>query len=350
MGHGIETNDTMFSANGVVPWHGLGTVIEGIPSIEEAIVASGLDWEAEIKPLTVQINDDTTIIVPNKNAIVRKTNDTYISLGVVGKRYHIYQNSVMWDFIKAFKENIGIELETAGSLRNGATTWVLCKDKNKKEIVKNDPIEEFFLFRNSFDGTTPISCMFTNIRVVCNNTLTIAIKSASNLHTIRHTRSSEGRVKEIALALAKKKKYQDIVNTGLELMSKKQMTGSDMKTFLETVIFPKPREIEQTITNNVVSFNIKKENISAKKAETSRQNNILAVENLIETGKGADIPGVKGTAYGLYNAITEWVDHEKRSRLTKGRNPLEIKFESNIWGNSAKFKNDTFAEISKLVA
>lgn len=346
MSHELYENDQMFSVN-EVPWHGLGNIIDHVPTIEEAIIASGLEWNVSSKKMFINDDNDNLIQVPAQNALVR--NDTLQVLGVVGDRYEIYQNSDMWQFIDVFQKETGIHLETAGSLRNGRTTWVLAKnDKEILEVVKNDPIEEYFLFRNSFDGSTPISLMFTNIRVVCNNTLTSALKGANNIFNVRHTKSSGDQLKEVHKALKAQYKFKVKFIEGLETLSRFQMGDTDINNFLENTLFPLKAQNIQDIddtTKNIIDISEMK-----GRGITVRNNKIEAIRELIAAGAGTDIPGVYGTAYGVYQAVTEWADHNKTVRLVGDRDEKEAKFENAFYGSGSQFKANAFNELLKIAA
>lgn len=351
MAHMIEENDNMFSVK-EVPWHGLGTVIEEAPTVQAAIDLSGLNWTAGIEKMVVMreiTEGGVTVQVPipvlDQYAVVR--HDKNLVLGVVGGRYEIYQNHEMWAFIEEFQKQSGIKLETAGSLRNGRTTWVLAK-KGEIEALKGDVIEDYFLFRNSFDGSTPISVLFTNIRVVCNNTLSMALKGARNIFNVRHTASAGDQIKEVQKALGLKYKYQERVQEVIAALVAKPFTEKQTKELLEGVIFPEPNRIVQNIDAQGQPVHSLEE--ATKRAVTARNNKINAVLNLVETGAGADIPGVKGTLWGVYNALTEWADHDKQIRVIEGRDSKEVRFESALFGTGAKFKEDLLPELLKLAA
>ena len=336
MAHQIELHDQMFSVR-QKPWHGLGNIIMDYPTIPEAIAASGLNWTTSLKEMVVPMDiqgHKFKINVPNQFAIIR--NDIHRVLGTVGNRYQIYQNSDMWQFIEEFQKQSGMKLETAGSLRNGQTTWVLAKN-TCFEPLKGDPIEEYFLFKNSFDGCSPISCMFTNIRVVCNNTLTAALRDTKNIFNVRHTKSASEQIKEVQKALLLKTKYQHQIGDLFEKLTKIKMNTKKTESFVSEIIFP--------------AFNTKKDNEElSQKAETRRKNKIEQIISLVDSGTGTNIPGVKGTAYGLFNALTEWSDHEKTMKVGEDRDEKEVRFENVFFGTGSKFKADCFNELIKLAA
>lgn len=337
-----------------VPWHGLGKPVQEDDDFETVKWESGILWKASLAPMEAQyvfckLADGSEIKiplkVPNQYAIVR--DDIRMVLGTVGNRYDIYQNETMWDFIEEFQKLSGIKLETVGSLRNGRTTWVLAK-KGEIEAVSGDPIEEYFLFRNSFDGSTPIQVMFTNIRVVCHNTLTMAINGARNIFAVRHTKSAEEQLKLVQKALGLRFKYQAAVQEAVAKMVNTPVTDAQVKDILQNRIFPMPQKISQTVDDKgeqVISLAE-----ATERTIQARENRINTVIELLETGAGTDIKGVKGTLWGFWNGLTEFADHVKGIRVTDGTNAQEAKFVNALFGTGATFKADTYTELMKLAA
>jgi phage/plasmid-like protein (TIGR03299 family) len=337
MAHQIMQYDNMISVK-ERPWHGLGVILEDVPNIQEAKEKSGLIWTASIKPSYFEASPGEFVRVPGQNAVVR--DDVPVVIGAVGDRYEIYQNDEMWRFIEAFQTETNCKIETAGSLRNGAIAWVLAKN-GTVEYVTGDPVEEFFLFRNSFDGSSPIMTAFTNIRVVCSNTIALAIRNARNIFKVRHTASAESQLEEVHKALGIRENFKVKLDEAMDHLVTVPFGAKKTEQFLADVIFPIPQQIVQQ-GGKVVDI---KE--ASKKALTTRTNKINAVLNLIETGAGADIAGVKGTAYGLFQALTEWSDHERSIKVTQNRDRKEVLFENAFWGTGAQFKQDSFDALLK---
>ena len=323
------------------PWHGLGNVLTDYPTITEAIEASGLNWKASIKPSFYEASPGEFVRINGLNAVIR--DDINIPIGHVGDRYEIYQNDEMWRFIEAMQMKSGCKLETAGSLRNGSTTWVL-STAGTSEYISGDPIQQFFLFRNSFDGSSNIQLLFTDIRVVCNNTLSIALKGAKNVFNVRHTSNANEQLAEVEKALGLKEKHRMKFDEIMAHLASFQMTATQTSDFIENVVFPMPQKINQ-VGGQVVSVEE-----ASKKAITARKNKIEAIHKLIETGAGADIAGVRGTGYGLYQALVEWSDHERSLKVTKNRDRKEVAFENAFWGTGADWKQDVFNNLLKLAA
>lgn len=320
------------------PWHGLGIVLEDYPNLEDAQKHSGLTWTAGIRPAYYEASPGDFQPIPGQNAVVR--NDHNIVIGSVGDRYEIYQNDEMWRFIETFQKQTDCKIETAGSLRNGAITWVLAKN-GIVEYINGDPMQEFFLFRNSFDGSTPIMSTFTNIRVVCNNTMSMAIKGARNIFKVRHTSSASDQLAEVQKALGIRSHFKAKMDEAMDYLVDTKMTERMMTDFVSDIVFPQPQEIIQQ-GGKIVNITD-----AGKHAQTARNNKISAVLKLVENGAGTDIKGVKGTAYGLLQALTEWSDHERTIKVTTKRARNEVKFENVFWGTGAQFKQVVFDQLLK---
>lgn len=348
MAHEIEKNDDMFSVR-ERPWHGLGDILKDAPSVKEAR-KNYLTWEAGLYPMSADV--ETTVNgqfitehhrVPNKFAVLRE--DTKNVIGVVGSRYTIYQNTDMWNFIEQFVNKTKMTLETAGSLRNGETTWVLGKG-DAFEVVKNDPINKYFLFRNAFNGSTPISTLFTNIRVVCNNTLSFALKEAKNIYNVRHVGDVITQMAEVERALLVQTKYQDTTKEVLTILKDKSMTDNTMRVMLEDTIFPLPKDTNKVMSSGIISGKIIPfADITARYLKMRRRK-INTIMELTETGAGTDIPGVRGTAYGLYQALIEWMDHDKIVRPGILRTVEEARFENALF-STQDFKTDCIIKLLK---
>lgn len=342
MAHELYDNDTMFSVR-EQPWHGLGTVLDDYPTVEQAKIASGLTWNAKsVKIAAVDEWGNMLGQVPNQNAIIR--DDINHVLGIVGNNYEIFQNSDMWKFVEWVQEKVSCTLETAGSLRNGQTTWVLASN-GFWEVVNGDPIQEYFLFRNGFDGKTPIIITFTNIRVVCNNTLTAAIRNAASMYKVKHTGMTEQNLRQVEAALGVRAKFSAEMREQMAALVQIKMDASATKAFIEEVIFPSKAQVIVEASEDGAPVTIED---ARDKAVTQRQNRIDCLLALLENGAGSALPGVRGTAYGLYQGFAEWVDHEKTIRATQGRTMEEGKFENALFGAGADLKAELFQSLLKL--
>jgi phage/plasmid-like protein (TIGR03299 family) len=288
MAHEVEN---MFYVN-EVPWHGLGIKLEAAPTVREAIVCAGLDWEVASQPQYAKF-DGEEIATPSR-AIIRKTDRKV--LGVVGPDYEVVQNVAAFDWFQAWVDAGVVKLETAGSLCGGSRIWVLARVVGDPiEIVKNDAILRYILLSNSHDGTMAVRCGFTGTRVVCANTMAAAHESkASKLLRIRHT-------KNVATALEEIQNIMDVANREfvattdqMKFLARCKVSVEDLTSYVRKVFTPK---------------------VSVKQIEGeefSGERILAKVIPLFENGRGMrELPEIKGTLWAAYNAVSEFVSHER---------------------------------------
>lgn len=327
MSHEIMQYDNMVSVH-EEPWHGLGVVLpDYIPALEVQHVA-GLDWTAEKRNLFTVDREGQPVMVGDRYAIVRSDND--YPIGVVGDVYEVFQNDDLFKFMDGFCNETGSQIETAGSLRNGRIVWALAT-AGMTEYVHDDPVKKYFLFKNGFDGGSAIEICFTNVRVVCNNTLSMALQGATNMWRVRHSAAMHRQVEVAKQAVLMEKRSSDAMAEIMKKLAATQLTESTMEKITANFIARDLRSLE----SSPELMDIKLE----RKHDTKVLEQIL---DLQATGAGSDIPGVQGTAYGLLNAATEYADHYKTVRRTDGRSAEEVKFESIFMGGSAWFKTKAF--------
>jgi len=275
---------------GEVPWHGLGTRLTEAETLDckLGLEKAGLDWEVGLKPV-YDIVDDIPVISPMAKFTYRKSDNK--TLGVVGPRYTPYQNMYFLDFLQPFVDAGEVTLHTAGSLDGGKRVWVLaeiCREAN--EIVKGDKVSKFILGSNSHDGGPSIRIGYTDVRTVCANTLAAAHNSASSkLMRIRHTSKAQANVEAL-------RETMDAVNSEFNATAEKyrwlasrQINKADLKKYIKIVL----------------GFESK----SDDELPTRSKNTIESIIKLVETGRGADIPGVQGTWWGAYNGVTEYLSY-----------------------------------------
>jgi phage/plasmid-like protein (TIGR03299 family) len=322
----------MFSVN-EVPWHGLGRILRDYPDIEEARQNSGLIWEVEKTPVLYKIGDyESAPVNTMDNQFVLKRTDNNKALGVVGKDYEIYQNSEMWDFIQEFMGNHDVQLETAGSLKMGRKTWVLASG-GVFEPVAGDSHVMYFLFSNSFDGSSSIQIAFTPVRVVCANTINMAIKGAPHVYKVRHTRSSKSYLGEVQEALRLAGRYQSSLVEALGWFASVPVRDQNVVEFVTQYLFPEKV--------------VKIESAKSKRTENNRNKAIDTFMGLYY-GSGAGV-GLGGTGYGLLNAVTEYADHTMTTRGQDERDRKENKFSSVISGAASRFKNKAIADMTEYL-
>jgi phage/plasmid-like protein (TIGR03299 family) len=274
---------------GDTPWHNSGQPVRA-PTTKEGIIAAGMNWQVEKKPLYLR-NEDVFEQIGSAFVTARKEEDgSYTELGVVGKNYNILQNEDAFSFFDPYLESGVATLETAGVLSGGKRIWILAKLKgNDIPIVakSDDVVQKYVLLSNSHDGTTQVRLGFTPIRVVCSNTLAAAhADKLSKLLRIKHTGNMVDNLSIIQNAFdAVNKKFETTVE-GYRMLAKKAINKKDLEAYV-TRIFKKEDEEAP---------------INKKRVER--------VTELFETGKGNDLLGVEGTWWAAYNGVTQWASWE----------------------------------------
>lgn len=333
MAHEILEHDNMISVH-ETPWHGLGIVLPDYPTVWQAQELSGLTWKVRKEPVFFRSlpNGGMTRLnaVPSQYATVR--DDIDYALGIVGAQYTPFQNDDMFAFMERFINAADSKLETCGSLRNGRTVWALAQ-AGSVDYVKGDPVNKYFLFKNGFDGNSHIEILFTNIRVVCNNTLSAALKGAQNGWRIRHTSNLHDQMVAVEAAIHAQQSHSERMQEMMGLLSKVKVNEYDLKQLTANIVLSAPVEAEDLEGEDVM------ENLTNFQKRT-----VDKILELHESGAGADIPGVRGTAYGLLQAHTEYADHFRIVRPGE-RSFSEARFESIMMGGAHQFKTRAFYAI-----
>lgn len=275
------------------PWHGLGTIVKEAPTSAEAIKLAGLDWNVVQRPLKTVDG----MSVPNFYANVRDRDNSV--LGVVGDRYQIVQNAEAFDFTDSLLDE-GVRYETAGSLKGGRTIWLLAKMPDTK--ILGDDFEPYVCFTNSHDGTGAIKVCCTPIRVVCNNTLNLALNTAKRSWSTRHTGDIRAKLDEARYTLDLASKYIDKLAVRADQYANSSVTEEQIRDFLDE-LFP------------------------LKDDATERQKRTVetAKEEIMVCYLSPDIAKFLGTKYGLINAVSDWCGHAEPKRKTAD-------YQSNNWG------------------
>lgn len=280
-------------------WHGLGTVLSDAPDIETAIRMSGTDWEVIARPVYVDVEDTFPVTsrsdVMDGSALAYATthkaltrSDTYQLLGIVGSSYEPLQNKDAFSWFNFLLHDGDAELDAGGALRGGKRVWVLARLKGQAEVVPGDRVDSYVLLSNAHDGSMGVWISFTTIRVVCMNTLTSALTTA------RH---------EAKIGRAVTMKHRSGLQDRLEVA--KQVINLATQSFdMSVQHYQKLSQIAMTDArfDEYVAEVFEKVDVTSLRAYPS-------LRGLYEEGAGSDIPGVKGTAWGAYNAITDWVDY-----------------------------------------
>ncbi len=314
MAHEVES--MVFA--GELPWHGLGTRIDEATSFEEGFQLAGLDWTVSTHPLFTAEGDKVDA------RCIRRDTDQRV-LGVVGSRWHPLQNREAFDIFEPLVETGELKLHTAGSLRNGERIWVLLQMPHaNSEIVKGDEICKFVLLSNGHDGKLAVRLGFTPIRVVCANTEALARSSeASKLIRIHHSRFVRQNCE----------KLRDIMN----------LANAEFEATAEQYRFLASREINESDLHKYCKIIFEIAHKSDDEVTTRTKNQMERIKWYFENGKGNNLPGVKGTWWAAYNAVSEFLNHE-HGRTSDNRL-------NNLWfGQNAVKLNRAFDQAIALAS
>ena len=311
MAHMVET----MAYAGEVPWHGLGRQVESDMTPEEMLEAAQLNWTVSKRPLyTVDKPNVWNIIDPtgeaqfvpveDQHGIMRDTDNTVLS--VAGNDYTPFQNHEVMGFFKKFTEAGSMAMETAGSLRSGKDIWGLAKLESNFKLSGDDEVNGYLLLNNSHEVGKAMTMMFTPIRVVCNNTLTLALKQQGNRFRVLHVQMfDEEIIKAAENALGLSTEAMDEFAEQSAFLSSKRAKEDDLDNFVAELFQPKV-----LIERGKASSN---DNLPALRDEFKRT--ALTVRDAIETSPGSTIVSAKGTWWGALNGVTYVTDHLKPSRI-----------------------------------
>jgi len=272
-------------------WHGKENLLGAPQKWEDMLRLSGLDWEVKIQPVYAHIAGVGEVKCPDSHAVVRMSD--HKPLGVVGNKYRVIQNAEAGQFLDELPLIGEMEYHTAGSLRGGKTIFVLGKLTTQDfEPIPGDLTNNYVLATNCHDGTGSFRVLVTSVRVVCNNTLNLALTAAGKTGlAIRHIGNPRARLEEaqrvLGFATEEVKRYRELCL----FLTKQTFSQKDMEKFVADLI---PEKVDAN-GNLVVSG----------KARTQRDK----ILELAESGAGTSIPGVRGTRYGMLQAVTEYTSH-----------------------------------------
>lgn len=282
MAHDVET---MFYVR-QAPWHGLGNRVEHALSSEEALQAAELDWEVIQK--SIQTEDYAEI--PGYKANIRATDKRL--LGVVSDRYKIVQNHEAFAFTDELLGE-GVRFETAGSLQNGRKVWLLAR-LPENYIIAGDRISPYLVFSNSHDGSGSIKVAMTPVRVVCQNTLNLALQNAKRIWTTIHTGDIPAKLDEARKTLLYAELYMDRLGAEVERMNRIKIPDHKVKEYME-LLLPLPDNATKVQERNV------------QQLRDDFQARYFDAPDLKEVGKNG---------YRFINAVSDFATHAKPLRDT----------------------------------
>ena len=321
-----RTGTWSFASNSEVAWHGLGQVVKGAMTAEEAIKNANLDYEVDKAKVQFFPATDKQIWVEGHYATYRK--DTYDYLGMVKSRYEIVQNRDAFGFFDSIIDDGEAIFETAGALGNGERIFLVAKLPSDFEIG-GEKIEKYIMLTNSHDGSSSVIAGMTNIRVVCNNTLQAALKGLENKVSINHISGAKDKLKEAHRVMGIASNYSNQVQDIFNQMADRKMTEGQYRDYFEAIFTP---EYKTAMTA-----------AEEKEMSTRLKNMIEGTTQFAFTHPTQTTDAANGTLWGAYNAVSGYYNYIKTFKST------EDKFNSQFFGVANKKMLKSFNQAVALI-
>ncbi len=300
------------------PWHGLGNQLSPKQPLEVWQREAGMDWSIESSPVHYKGNEQLRQFTDAK---VLYRSDTGEALSVVSNRYKEVQPREVLEFYRDLVDIGGFELETAGVLKGGRKLWALARTGQEIMLRGGDQVNAYLLLATACDGTLATTAQFTSVRVVCNNTLQMATGDSSGAIKVPHSTKFDADSVKQQLGLGVGAWQRFIV---------------DMRKLSDRPVHP--FEARRYLVELMGDVNL----------PFHSQPNSKALKRVFELyaglGMGASLDSANDTAWGLVNAVTQFVDHEKRARSTDNR------LDSAWFGAGAALKQKALEQALLLTA
>lgn len=277
--------ETMFYVR-ETPWHGLGKRVSEAPSSKDALILAGLNWKVKQEPIYTNKNEE----IVGYKANVRNTDRKV--LGVVTDRYKVIQNEEAFAFTDALLGE-GVKYETAGSLQDGRKVWLLGR-MPQEYIISGERISPYLVFSNTHDGTGAVKVCVTPIRVVCNNTLNLALTTAKRSWTMVHTGDIKGKLQEAQDTLFKAQDYMDKLGVAFDELRMKKLSDKQVMEYIQILL---PIE-------------------DGTSAQQVRNMNKLREDMKMRYFDAPDLKGLGKNGYRFINAVSDFATHSEPLRKT----------------------------------
>ena len=284
------------------PWHGLGTMVAEAPTSKEALSLAGLDWKVLQQPV------QTVRGIPLKGYLANIRSTDGKVLGVVTDKYRVVQNEEAFAFTDSLLGE-GVTYETAGSLQEGKKVWLLAR-LPQRYIISGDEIAPYLVFSNSHDGSGAIKAAMTPVRVVCNNTLNLALETAKRSWSTSHTGELAGKKLDARRSLLYADNYMAELGKAFERLNRTRVTDRQVLDYINC-LFPDMENMTAQQQKNVSRM---KEDLKARYFDAP------------------DLKGMEKNGYRFINAVSDFATHAKPLRETK--NYRENLFGRTMEGNA----------------
>lgn len=314
MAHQIET----MAFVGQTPWHGLGSQLTRNQPIEVWAEQAGMDWKIESSNVSYMANNERgqSILMPYEEQRVLYRSDTHVPLSVVSQRYQEVQPKEILEFYRDLTEQSGFELETAGVLKGGRKFWALARTGQSAALKGKDVSNGYILLATACDGTLATTAQFTSVRVVCNNTLSIAIRGqTSGEGVVKVPHSTKFDAEKIKQQLGISIKTWDEHMYEMKQLTQRKVTQQEAAAYFDAV-FNNTTMSATDQEESIIQYYLKAASMDKNpnsKSEPNGRAMSKAMEMFNGQGRGVDLSSAKDTVYGLLCSITEFVDHERRA-------------------------------------
>jgi phage/plasmid-like protein (TIGR03299 family) len=311
---------------GQQPWHGLGNPLTPGQPLEVWQREAGMDWtieKADVRYVAGSDNIGSIHAFPDQKVLYRS--DTKAPLSVVSRRFNVVQPREVIEFYRDLVEAGGYELETAGVLKEGRKLWALAKTGQSACLKGRDKVNGYLLLATACDGTLATTAQFTSVRVVCNNTLAIALGDAAGAVKVGHRSQFDPRAvkRQLGIAISSWDAFLARMKALAECKVKDDAVEAFLKRVLTYPVNPQADGIPTAVNDRAMK---------------------TVQELYAGRGKGSEMASASGTAWGLLNSITEYIDHHRRARSNDHR------LDAAWFGAGAAIKQKAWDEALKLVA
>ncbi|AZC01672.1 MULTISPECIES: DUF932 domain-containing protein [Acinetobacter] len=343
MAHQIE----QIAYVGETPWHGLGNQLSPNQPLEVWAQQAGMDWRIESSNVSYMAQNERgqSIIMPFEEQRVLYRSDTHAPLSVVSQRYQEVQPKEILEFYRDLTEQSGFELETAGVLKGGKKFWALARTGQSTALKAKDVSNGYILLATACDGTLATTAQFTSIRVVCNNTLAIALRGqSSSAGVVKVPHSTKFDAEKVKQQLGISVRAWDEHMYEMKQLTQRKVSQQEAKAYFDAVFNNSTMSISDPEENIIQFYRNVAQQTQEKKPEPNGRAMNKALDMFNGQGRGADLSSAKDTAYGLLCSITEFVDHERRAMSTDHR------LDSAWFGAGAGLKQRGLEQALALIA
>ena len=337
MAHLVET----MAFTGLTPWHGLGSQLPEKQPLEIWAQAAGMDWQIKESPVHFSIDNvhNASMFGSFDEQKVLYRSDTNSALSVVSNRYQVVQPMEVLEFYRDLTEQAGFELETAGVLKGGRKFWALARTGKSTVLKGNDLVNGYVLLATSCDGSLATIAMPTTVRVVCNNTLSIAVNGAEQAVKVSHRSNFDADAVKLRLGIAVSQWDQFMYE--MKVLSERKVNVKEANRYFETLLSSSQADSAPVIGSKsyLKLLNAQSESVMPNERAYKKLQAMYGGQ-----GRGAELTAAKDTAWGLLCAVTEFVDHERQARSTENR------LDSAWFGNGGQMKQKALEQALQLVA